>query len=133
MRDYELAMQYVSNSISEVEDAQVARVLNNLRWAVQELEREASNRSSSVDAPKRVEAEGSVSLRDYFAAHAPEEPQGWFAPVMPTVCPDPFGDKDAYDEWQAVCRTERLIQWPHAWADAVIASDKALKAREEQS
>jgi hypothetical protein len=27
--------------------------------------------------------QGGMTLRDYFIAHAPAEPQPWFAPVMP--------------------------------------------------
>ena len=29
-----------------------------------------------------------MSLRDYFIAHAPDEPQDWFEPVMPTPRPE---------------------------------------------
>lgn len=34
-----------------------------------------------------VLAEPHKTLRDYFAAHAPTEPQPWFKPVMPEECP----------------------------------------------
>ncbi|NDY89719.1 hypothetical protein [Ideonella livida] len=51
-----------------------------------------------------------MSLRDYFAAHAPSEPQTWFQPVMPMERPQfPFALKDitkeerreldGYEEW----------------------------------
>lgn len=104
-----------------------------------------------------------MSLRDYFAAHAPVEPQTWFVPLMPEPCPkepswseltDPeekrmlreYGHEWLDDEearakhpklaefsgrvqaarlaggrWKAEFERQRLIQWPYAWADAMIA------------
>ena len=38
--------------------------------------------SEFVNREVSCEAEG-MSLRDYFAAHAPAEPQAWFEPTMP--------------------------------------------------
>ena len=48
----------------------------------------------------------SVSLRDYFAAHAPEPPQWWS-----------FLQREA-------CGAERMAQearWAYQWADAMLA------------
>lgn len=33
--------------------------------------------------------QGGMTLRDYFIAHAPAEPQQWFRPAMPHPCPQP--------------------------------------------
>ena len=52
-------------------------------------------------------AEG-ITVREYFAARAPAEPQPWFAPNM-TGQPE------------AEFHRQRYIQWPFAWADAVLA------------
>jgi hypothetical protein len=114
---------------------------------------------------RAVGGEG-MSLRDYFIAHAPAEPQPWFEPKMP---PRPEGPswadfcarstdaeikeaqafnreglpvdrikhdsvlewavahsafKTADGAWEAEYVRQRYIQWPAAWADAM------LKARE---
>lgn len=86
-----------------------------------------------------------MTLRDYFMAHAPAEPQPWFEPVMANECPpDKWqGDDgkiyesarqaenecgDCYsnvneavqDAWAAESQKQRYIQWPAAWADAVL-------------
>lgn len=74
-----------------------------------------------------------MSLRAYFAAHAPDEPQGWFEPVMTTKRPNPErpdGDHDYERDaintpeiiaWDAEYHRQRYIQWPLAWADEQIA------------
>lgn len=56
--------------------------------------------------------EPGMTLRDYFAAHAPAEPQSWFEPTMPSGSPNDYFK-------------ERSIQWPYAWAD------EQLKEREK--
>ena len=82
-----------------------------------------------------------VSLRDYFAAHAPEEPQPWFSPVMSSARPMPTYDHDHPNgpycrmtkcdcggitnlaemrAWDMARDRERLVQWPYAWADAML-------------
>lgn len=88
------------------------------------------------------QAPSGMSLRDYFAAHAPAEPQGWFEPVMDGPRPmvyrlprhmgggltdDPFGEsfldegqQRLADLWDAEQARERRIQWPYAWADAML-------------
>lgn len=92
-----------------------------------------------------------MTLRDYFAAHAPAEPQPWFTPVMPPMPkPDPAWklcgvccgggeclgwtpcDKAkivafnaADNEWQSDQIKQRYVQWPYAWADALLAVREA--------
>ena len=105
-----------------------------------------------------------MSLRDYFIAHAPAEPQCWFQPVVPAQ-PDAPGvppwltqeergewealrefldaedcvqprireyamAKGAYEKAVAAWRREQVkqlyVQWPLAWADAM------LRAREKE-
>lgn len=91
---------------------------------------------------------GGMSLRDYFIAHAPAEPQPWFEPKLPPAPkPDPswcwcegckYDDdcrhdadcdklreyRTRHDQWEADCQKLKYIQWPAAWADEM------LKARE---
>ena len=40
-------------------------------------------------ATKDDVAMADATLRDYFIAHAPAEPQPWFRPTMPNECPNP--------------------------------------------
>lgn len=95
-----------------------------------------------------------MTLRDYFIAHAPAEPQSWFMPVMPpapdlSIWAGESGRKydgereamgseeglrgkvrpvnaDAYYAWRNEQAKQRYVQWPAAWADAM------LKAREAE-
>ena len=68
-----------------------------------------------------------MTLRDYFAAHAPAEPQPWFEPVTPPR-PEAIGpvvdgwpaNYQAIEFWEKEYRKQRYIQWPYAWADAQI-------------
>ena len=87
-----------------------------------------------------------MSLRDYFIAHAPTEPQPWFTPVMPP-CPmatlwvsedgqrkylDPYsaekaeGDnfylvnQEEINDWNHAFTKQYRVQWPAAWADEMI-------------
>lgn len=88
-----------------------------------------------------------LSIRDYFIAHAPTEPQPWFVPTMlspkplpkwvsddgewifphasaaSAKCGDDFHDanRQAQLEWDAEHERQRLLQWPCAWADAMLA------------
>jgi len=90
--------------------------------------------------------EPGMTLRDYFVAHAPADPQHWFIPTMPTsrpvpvwvadvggkeyashldaerACGDCFCNKNqqAIDEWDSEFGKQRFIQWPGAWADEMI-------------
>ena len=101
-----------------------------------------------------------LTVRQYFMARAPVEPQDWFQPVMPPapvapVMPTDFtnAESENYNGWRCDCLDlanmagtprvveyinardawvtaqevwnklqykERLIQWPAAWADAVL-------------
>lgn len=87
-----------------------------------------------------------ITLREYFAAHAPPEPQEWFIPKDPgpfpqlrpgatycLPCRDETGACDgsadceeirAYrvvrDKWIAGKDKARCVEWPWAWADAMI-------------
>lgn len=92
---------------------------------------------------------GGMSLRDYFAAHAPIEIHSWFNPVLPERPQDEWGATnsgmrfmnynaaakwcqehvectptnrqwEAQAEWDKSIERERLIQWPYAWADAML-------------
>lgn len=112
------------------------------------------------DAPyikARAEAVGGMSLRDYFIAHAPAEPQPWFTPTVPPrpVMPSwehlpdgplrdearalhyeeiidpqtPEGERwvesqreayEAIEAWQRDKDRARYVQWPAAWADAML-------------
>lgn len=85
-----------------------------------------------------------ITIRDYFIVHAPELPQAWFRPVMPTPCPprqyvsnddkthfasvkaaddacgmDGYYDQNAgaIDQWRQELKKQTAIQWPAAWAD----------------
>lgn len=100
-----------------------------------------------------------MTMRQYFAAHAPSEPQPWFEPVMlddigpcpnaykelsevdwknwtrelpeydPEKCSQALLDfAERYADWQQKSRQleierekQRYIQWPVAWADALLA------------
>jgi hypothetical protein len=49
-----------------------------------------------------------MSLRAYFMAHAPVEPQPWF---NPKITEKHFGSE---------IEKQRYVQWPAAWADEQI-------------
>jgi len=88
-----------------------------------------------------------MTLRDYFIAHAPAEPQPWFQPVMPAECPPTVlmneertttyanaidAERECGDcfinvnektqaAWKAERNKQRYVQWAAAWADAMLA------------
>lgn len=72
-----------------------------------------------------------MSLRDFFAAHAPMEPTWDFQPAMPSPRPEvkhPIS-RDGYaanhaeiEAWDEERARQRMMQWPYAWADAVLAA-----------
>ena len=66
-----------------------------------------------------------MTLRDYFMAHAPAEPQPWFIPEMPPE-PDPGMFFDEHSAWVAEQYKQRYVQWPAAWAGEM------LKARDRE-
>lgn len=117
---------------------------------------------------QRLEGEPRPSLRDYYIAHAPAEPQPWFSPVLPPKeapllrftdmypdCTDEergainHFDSDYMDfndvtevrvryylyqkseqqkrarAYACMAQRERLVQWPAAWADAVLNARSA--------
>lgn len=79
--------------------------------------------------------EAGMTLRDYFAAHAPAEPQHWFRPVVSerprAIYHEGHGGEHCWDcspenyreleEYDAERRKLALVQWPYAWADAMLA------------
>jgi hypothetical protein len=72
-----------------------------------------------------------MSLRAYFMAHAPAEPQTWFSPVMPTEIPPLRAMTDVENNharaaWASTAEKQRQLQWPAAWADEQL---EILKGR----
>lgn len=57
-----------------------------------------------------------MTLRDYFIANAPTEPQSWFCPVM---SPFPATPYEIY-KWRREYKKQWYIQWPSAWADEML-------------
>lgn len=111
-----------------------------------------------------AEGEHGLTIRDWFAAHAPFEPQPWFEPTMPMprpklpLRPTDFTDEervelegwgDYYDTkdlksprvkeyatafdaakkesvaWDKEAVRQRYVQWPFAWADAMLKARQA--------
>lgn len=104
------------------------------------------------------ESQEGLTKREWFAAHAPAEPQPWFTPVMPprpaipqldelsprdrrafdAEVPDLWPDecspslrafcerlmqaREAERAWLDAMKRQRYVQWPWAWADAVLAA-----------
>ena len=104
-----------------------------------------------------------MSLREYFIAHAPSEPQPWFQPNTPPspvspAYPDGMTDDEhtdfiglsdwldikdltqprvikyaheqkaylkAVSQWNQMREKARYIQWPAAWADAMLEASHA--------
>jgi hypothetical protein len=81
-----------------------------------------------------------MTLRDYFAAHAPRKRASWFTPTMPPkpeaiwdhehpteVCYlrdcQPVNFQERF-EWTVERQRQYELQWPYAWADAMIAQRK---------
>ncbi len=102
-------------------------------------------------APELVGGFGLTKL-EYFASRAPVEPQAWFKPVMGIPRPkevwpegsphkndDPLSSRGYVGgqrpsplnlaeliEWDIECSRQYAIQWPFAWARAVLeAGEKA--------
>lgn len=61
-----------------------------------------------------------TTVRDQFAMRAPAEPAPWFSPAMPPFPGD--GTPNDQDAWIAELSRRRSIQWPYAWADAVLSN-----------
>lgn len=70
-----------------------------------------------------------LSVRDYFAAHAPVLCPRWFAPKMETDRPKPehspidglVENSADLDSWNEESMKEASRQWPYAWADMMLA------------
>lgn len=122
--------------------------------------------SRPCDSNQRiVKGADGMTLRDYFIAHAPTEPQPWFQPMMPPRPATPFAhqclNSDDLRDWNNerldyepdACSPElraygvrpeaaqsgahawdkehekqRYVQWPAAWADAMLAAREAACA-----
>ena len=87
-----------------------------------------------------------MTLRDYFIAHAPKEPQKWFRPHLRDCPPSKWASEDGkrvYETYTSACKAEGdefvidlyseerqawkdefakaiYTQWPAAWADEMI-------------
>jgi len=72
-----------------------------------------------------------LTLREYFAAHAPAEPAKWFEAEIEPAPPIPSGQltpeqilefKNKTKDWRKKYGMRHSAQWPWAWADAVLAA-----------
>lgn len=92
--------------------------------------------------------EPGMTLRDYFAMHAPAEPPHWFRPKMRAKPDSKYVDEEgneypnAYaaekavgehfrdanqesrDDWEKDFLIERIAQWPWFWADIQLEARK---------
>lgn len=93
---------------------------------------DASGDCAYVDAP-------GMTLRDYFATHAPSDAQSWFEPkIQPRPSPEydhdhpnerrchngfdcPPVNAEALHAYDDERRKQYELQWPYAWADAMLA------------
>jgi hypothetical protein len=89
-----------------------------------------AQRELVADLPEYAGRLGGLTIREYFAGLAPKEPQAWFKPVVPPK-PSRAGGYDEAAEmaWSDEYAKQFYIQWPVAWADALIAE----LAKEKQS
>ena len=87
--------------------------------------------SGNPETLKRMRYQGGMTLRDWFAGHAPVSPLWNFTPMMPTPRPLPLPILDGYDlpansdqlrAWDKESDRQAAIQWPWAWADAILAA-----------
>ena len=102
-----------------------------------------SNDAGGLYFDKDQAAMYTMTLRDYFAAHAPKEPQGWFVPNLRGISTPTVGFKtlkkivhssasqdeknEAVNELnrrKAIAAAERQKQWPYAWADMMLIERK---------
>lgn len=97
-----------------------------------------------------------MTLHDYLMAHAPAEPQPWFVPEMPprpsslpfvsldgvrfytdeSAAEKAEGDdgyesanRQAIAEWDREQKKQYFVQWPAAWADAILAERNRRSAK----
>jgi hypothetical protein len=76
-----------------------------------------------VDGMRAEPLDKGMTLREYFMAHAPAEPQKWFEPKMTTNREPPFDLACNFQEeipWDREYQKQRCLQWPAAWADEQI-------------
>lgn len=94
-----------------------------------------------------------LTIRQYLAAHAPAEPQPWFTPILGPRPEDDWrhsrsdwrfdtysaavehcqkhggepvnANWDTQRAWDNDRERQRFIQWPWAWADALLREDAA--------
>lgn len=70
------------------------------------------SQNNSTGETTMYQSEGGATLRDYFAMHAPDEPQPWFVPDMPQppVEPsgNPIGNNGEYPDDQTA---RNLLDW----------------------
>lgn len=71
----------------------ISRAANTIDSANERLGRNLEQHSYQIGALAEALA-GTPSLRHYFMAHAPAEPQHWFDPVMPPCPADAFKPED---------------------------------------
>lgn len=105
---------------------------------------------TSGDPAAKAQAEGmglhysppsGMTLRDYFIAHAPAEPQPWFVPVMPEECPalEYLNTKDLsaaelieyeylHEYFQSVKPSELKTEKVRAYAERAYLAHKQQKA-----
>jgi hypothetical protein len=89
---------------------------------------------------KPIGAHAGMSLRDWFAGHAPRTPHSWFRPTMATEEPkfrfheghnEGIGcsydglsctplNRDEFDAWHREHQRQLFLQWPYAYADAML-------------
>ena len=94
-----------------------------------------NNGASHYEDREVSSEEVGMTLRDYFAAHAPKSRASWFEPTM-LPKPEPIYDHEHPSEQCFECSEvnwqERLdwkierarqyeLQWPYAYADAMLA------------
>lgn len=90
------------------------------------------------------EPEGGMWLRDYFAAHAPANPEVWFEPDFmekpqavydhdhPNLpicneCECLISNWQERSDWCSAYTRALMMQWPYAWADAMLAERNRTK------
>lgn len=75
----------------------------------------------------KIKLQNGVTIREYFAARAPAKPANWFEPKMiPAPDLQMLMDVELFEKathkWRIEYKKQAAIQWPWAWADAVLAA-----------
>lgn len=88
------------------------------------------NGGPAFPTDNRMAGEQGMSVRDYLAAHAPNEPLWGFKPQMPSDRPKAvYGEseeslkesQEAMNAWEDEYSKQVAIQWRWAYADAMLA------------